>query len=290
MIPPRFEYHAPASLDEAVGLLDRYGGEAKVLAGGQSLLPLMKLRLAGPKALVDLSRIPGLSYIREDGDFLRIGSMTRTNDLIDSDLVRSSYPILSDAASIIADPLVRNLGTVGGNVSHGDPANDLPACMIALRAAYELRGPRGPRTVPAEGFYLDTFATALEPNEVLAEIRLPRARPGRGGAYAMLEKRAGDFSIAGVAAVLTEVGGRIEEAGLALTAVGPTVLRPREAEDSLHGHAPDDAAFRRAAELARDASHPSADLRGSAEYKRAMVAILAVRALERAHERARGGR
>jgi carbon-monoxide dehydrogenase medium subunit len=290
MIPQAFEYYAPASLEEAVGILDRLGGEGKVLAGGQSLLPLMKLRLAAPKAVVDLNRIPGLAYLREKGDLLRIGALARTNDLNGSDLIHARYPILSDAASVIADPLVRNLGTVGGNLSHGDPLNDLPACMIALRATYVVRGPGEIRTVPAEAFYVDTFATALEPNEILVEVQVPRARPGRGTAYAKLEKRAGDFPIAGVAAVLTEASGKIEEAGLGLTAVGPTALRAREAEDSVWGLAAGNAAFQRAAGLARDASRPVADLRGSVEYKRAMVALLARRALQRAHERARGRR
>ncbi len=290
MIPPRFEYHAPASLDEAIGLLERYGGEAKVLAGGQSLLPLMKLRVAGPRALVDLNRIPDLAYVREEGGALRIGALARTNDLNDSDLVRSRYPILSDAASVIADPLVRNLGTVGGNAAHGDPSNDLPACMIALRATYVVRGPKGTRTVPAGEFYLDTFSTALGPSEVLTEVRVPQARPGQGAAYVKLEKRAGDFPIVGIAASLVEAGGTVAEAGIGLTAVGPTALRAADAEAALAGQAPGDAAFRRAADLARDASRPVSDLRGSAEYKRAMVALLTRRALERAHARARGGR
>jgi len=290
MIPPRFEYHAPASLDEAIGLLDRYAGDAKILAGGQSLLPLMKLRLAGPRALVDLNRIPGLAYVREEGGLLRIGALARTNDLNDSDLVRTRYPILSDAAAVISDPLVRNMGTVGGNAAHGDPSNDLPACMIALRAAYLVRGPNGTRTVPAQEFYLDTFATALAPNEVLTEIQIPQARPGQGTAYIKLEKRAGDFPIVGIAASLVEAGGTIAEAGIGLTAVGPTALRAADAEAALAGHAPDDAAFRRAADLAQDIARPVSDLRGTAEYKKAMVGLLMRRALERAHGRARGGR
>ncbi len=290
MIPPKFEYYAPASLEDAVNLLDRFGGEAKVLAGGQSLLPLLKLRLAEPKALIDLNRIPNLAYIREEGDRLRIGALTRTNDLNDSDLVRSHYPIFTDAAAVIADPLVRNMGTVGGNLSHGDPENDLPACMIALGATYLVRGPNGDRTVPADAFYVDTFTTALEPNEVLVEVQVPRTRPGQGTAYIKLEKRAGDFPIVGVAASLTESHGKIEKAGLGLTAVGPTALKAGEAETSLSGHTPDEASFRRAAELARAASRPVTDLRGPAEYKKAMVGVLALRALHLAHQRAAGGR
>ncbi len=289
MIPPHFEYYAPTSVDDAIELLDRFGGDAKVLAGGQSLLPVMKLRLAEPMALVDINRIPNLAYIREDGDSLKIGALTRTNDLNDSELIRTRYPLFSDAASVIADPLVRNMGTVGGNVSHGDPANDLPACMLALGANFLVKGPKSPRTIPAQEFYVDTFTTALEPNEILLEIKIPKARTGQGSAYVKLEKRAGDFPIVGVAANLLELGGKIERAGIGLTAVGSTALKANEAEKALTGHAPEEAAFRRAAELARDASHPVSDLRGPAEYKKAMVAVLTRRALHQAHARVRGG-
>lgn len=290
MIPPRFEYYAPASLDEAVKVLDRYGGEAKVLAGGQSLLPVMKLRLAEPKALVDINRIPDLAYIREEGEILRIGALARTNDLNGSDVVRRRYPILADAAQVIADPLVRNLGTVGGNVAHGDPANDLPACMLALGAHFVARGPKGARTIPAREFYVDTFTTALEPNEILAELRIPKARAGQGAAYRKLEKRAGDFPIVGVAANLVLGSkGTIEAAGLGLTAVGPTAIYAARASESLVGKAPEDAAFQGAASLAMEVARPTSDLRGPAEYKRAMVGVLARRALRTAAERARGG-
>jgi aerobic carbon-monoxide dehydrogenase medium subunit len=276
-------------VDEAVELLDRFGGEAKILAGGQSLLPVMKLRLAGPKALVDINRIANLAYIKESGDVLRLGATTRTNDLNDSALIHRSYPILSDAAAVIADPLVRNLGTVGGNASHGDPANDLPACFIALGASYQLKGPGGSRSVSADAFYTDTFTTVLESNELLTEILVPKAAAGRGNAYAKLEKRAGDFPIAGVAANLTLAAGKITDARIGLTAVGPTALLAKEAGDALGGHAPDEATFRRAADLAMKAAQPVADLRGPADYKRAMIGVLTRRALHRAAERARGG-
>jgi carbon-monoxide dehydrogenase medium subunit len=290
MIPPRFEYFAPATIDEAIQILDRFEGEAKVLAGGQSLLPVMKLRLAEPRALVDINRIPNLAFIREDAKSLRIGATTRTNDLNDSDLIHKRYPILSDAAYEIADPLVRNMGTVGGNVSHGDPANDLPACMIALGAIFHLRGPKGDRTVPAPEFYQDTFVTALAPNELLHEIEIPKAKAGQGNAYVKLEKRVGDFPIVGIAAnLLIGSKGVIQAAGLALTAVGPTVLKAVDAERHLVGKAPDEAAFARASELAKGIASPTSDLRGPAEYKKAMVGVLTRRALHRAAERARGG-
>jgi len=289
MIPPRFEYFAPSTLDEAVEILGRYGGEAKVLAGGQSLLPVMKLRLAEPKALVDINRIPNLAYIREDGGWLRIGATSRTNDLNDSDIVKRRYPILTDAAAVIADPLVRNMGTVGGNVSHGDPANDLPACMLALGAQFVVRGPKGTRTIPALSFYQDTFVTALEPDEILTEIQIPTHRAGQGTAYEKLEKRAGDFPIVGVAVSLLHSGRKIESAGIGLTAVGPTALHAKAAGDSLVGQTPGDAAFRRAAELAMQIAQPVTDLRGPAEYKRAMIGVFAQRALKTASKRAGGG-
>lgn len=290
MIPPRFEYHAPASLDEAVELLDRYGGEAKVLAGGQSLLAVMKLRLAEPKALVDINRIPNLAYIHEESGFLKIGATTPTNDLNDSELVRSRYPILCDAASVIADPIIRNMGTVGGNISHGDPANDLPACMLALGAQFVAKGPGATRTIPAEEFYQDTFVTALEPNEILTEIQIPKARAGQGTAYFKLEKRAGDFPIVGVAANLVLGSkGTFESAAIGLTAVGPTALKAKRAGEYLVGRRPDEAEFLHAAGLAQEIAQPVSDLRGPAEYKRAMVGVLARRALTLASQRTRGG-
>ena len=290
MIPPRFEYFAPSSVDEAVQLLDRFGGEAKVLAGGQSLLGVMKLRLAEPKALIDINRIPDLAYIREDAKFLKIGATTRTNDLNDSELIHTRYPILSDAGYGIADPLVRNMGTVGGNVSHGDPANDLPACMLALGAQFVVHGPKGTRTIPAHAFYKDTFVTALESNEILTEIEIPKARAGQGNAYVNLEKRVGDFPIVGVAAnlVLTSKG-TVELAGLGLTAIGPTALKATDAERHLVGKAPEDAVLDQAAKLAQGIAQPVSDLRGPAEYKLAMVRVLARRALHSARNRARGG-
>ena len=290
MIPPRFEYYAPASIDEAVKVLDRFGGEAKVLAGGQSLLPVMKLRLAEPKALVDLNRIPELAFIREDDKHLRIGAMTRTNDLLDSQLLKERYPIFQDAAFDIADPIVRNMGTVGGNVSHGDPANDLPACMLALEALYLVKGPKSSRTIPAKEFYQDTFVTVLEPNEILVEIHVPKARAREGAAYVKLEKRVGDFPMVGVAARLAlDAAGTVEHAGLGLTAVGPTVLKAVEAEKHLVGKKADEAAFEKAAERAEAIALPTSDLRGPADYKKSMVRVLARRALRLARDRAGGG-
>lgn len=290
MIPPQFEYYAPRTVDEAVALLSRFDGEAKVLAGGHSLIPLMKLRLAEPHVLVDINRIPDLSYIREEGNHLKIGAVTRTNDLLESSLLRKSYPILTDAAQEIADPLVRNLGTVGGNVCHGDPGNDLPACMIALGAEMEVVSAGGSRTVPASSFYKETFVTAVEPTEVLVEVRIPKARPRQGNAYHKIEKRVGDFAMAGAAAnLLLDASGRIEAAGIALTGVGPTPIHATKAGESLVGNAPDEAHLAQASRLAEEAAHPSSDLRGPQEYKRAMAGVLTRRVLERASARAKGG-
>ncbi len=290
MHPPKFEYIAPASLDEAIRVLQQYDGDAKLLAGGQSLLPLMKLRLARPRALVDLGRIPDLAYVREEGGSLRIGAMTRTNDLGASGPVRSRYPILSDAASVIADPLVRNMGTVGGNLSHGDPSNDLPACMVALDATYALQGPTGARTVRAREFYRDTFVTALGDQEILTEIRIPAARAGQGNAYVKLERRAGDFPIVGIAAnLVVDPGGAVREAGLGLTAVGPTVLDASSACNSLLGRRAGEADIAAVARQARALSKPVSTLQGTAEYKGRMVELFTRKAVDRAYRRARGG-
>ena len=290
MIPPQFEYYAPRSVDEAVAQLQRFDGEAKVLAGGHSLIPLLKLRLAQPQAVIDINRIPGLAYIREDGNLLKIGATTRTNDLLGSDLLRRSYPIFTDAAHQIADPLVRNLGTVGGNVCHGDPGNDLPACMLALGAEMAVVGPNGPRSIPAAQFYKDTFVTALGPTDLLVEVRIPKARPHQGTAYHKIEKRVGDFAMAGAAASLVlDANGRVESAGIGLTNVGPTALLAADAAKSLIGQAPDDPHLAQASQLAERQAQPSADLRGPVDYKRAMAGVLTHRVLQRAVARAKGG-
>lgn len=290
MIPASFDYHAPGTLAEAVSLLDRHGEEAKVLAGGQSLLPLLKLRLGQAAHLVDIGRIPDLAYIKEEGGSLRIGAATVEAALERSDLIRSKYPILLETALVIADPLVRNRATVGGNLAHGDPANDHPATMLALGAEIVARGPRGERTIPIAKFFTGLFTTALAPNEILTEIRIPVSPPGSGGAYEKLERKVGDFATAGAAAHVT-LGkkGEVERAGIGLTNAGPTPVKAREAEDYLRGKKPDDATIAEAARLAARAAAPSADRRGSVEYKREMARVLAARALRRAVQRA-GGR
>jgi carbon-monoxide dehydrogenase medium subunit len=289
MIPGKFEYHAPSDVPGAIALLQSYGEEAKLLAGGQSLIPLMRFRLAQPAHLVDIGRIDGLADLKESDGFLRIGAMTREADLDSSPLIADRYPILTDATAVIADPLVRNLATVGGNLAHADPANDHPAVMLALRAEVVAQGKGGQRTIPIDDFFVDTFTTALAHDELLVEIRVPQPTPSSGGAYQKLERKVGDFAIAGVAAhVVLNTQGGFDQVGIGLTNVGPTPLRAARAEAALLAAGPDEASLRRAGELAAQEAQPADDLRGPADYKRAVVRTLTVRALRRAIERARG--
>lgn len=291
MIPPSFDYYAPTTVDEAVGLLARHGSEAKILSGGMSLIPLMKLRLAEPPYLIDINRIPGLGYMKEEDGFLRIGALTREAELERSALLRSQYPILVDTTAVIADPLVRNRATVGGNLAHGDPANDHPATMLALEAEVVATGPKGERKIPIANFFTGLFTTALDPNEILTEIRIPIPAPQSGGAYCKLERKVGDFATAAVAVQLTLREGDVcERVGIGLTNVGPTPIKAKKAEEVLRGHKIDSEAIKRVAQLASEESQPRADLRGSEEYKRDLVRVLTIRALHRALERARGGR
>jgi aerobic carbon-monoxide dehydrogenase medium subunit len=288
MIPPSFDYHAPGTVPEAVALLGRLGDEAKVLSGGQSLLPLMKLRFARPAHLVDIGRIPGLDYIKEEGGFLKIGALVREAALEASALVREKYAILADTASVIADPLVRNLATVAGNLAHGDPANDHPATMLALGAEVVATGPKGQRTIPIAKFFVGLFTTALAPDEILTEIRIPTPPAGSGGAYVKLERKVGDFATAGAAAQVTLKDGVIQKAGLGLTSAAPTPLKAADAEAYLAGKKPDDAVLAEAGRLAAAAAKPTADRRGAVEYKKEMARVLAVRALRKALQRAGG--
>ena len=290
MIPAAFEYHRPSTLQDAVALLARLGEDAKVLAGGQSLIPLMKLRLVSPRHVVDLNRIPGLGSIAERDGALVIGALVRESELEASDVVRRRLPILADACRVIADPLVRNLATVGGNLAHGDPANDHPAAMLALEAEVVAVGPRGSRRIPAERFFTGPLSTALEPGEILTEIRVPLPPPRSGGAYLKMERKVGDFATAAVGVQLTLAdGGTCAHAGIGLTNVGPTPIKARRAEARLRGRPVDEAAVREAAQAAADESDPAADLRGPVEYKRDLVRVLTARALRRALERAGAG-
>ena len=291
MIPAGFDYHAPATIGEATALLSRLGEDAKVLSGGQSLIPLLKLRLASPLHLIDINRIPGLAYVRESDGALRIGALAREVDLDESDVVRERYPLLADATRVIADPLVRNLATVAGNLAHGDPANDHPAVMLALGAEITATGPSGTRRIPIGSFFKGPFETALKPDELLTEIRVPAPMPRSGGAYVKLERKVGDFATAAVAAQITLAGdGTVAEIGIALTNVGMNPIKEEKAEAALRGKRPDAAAIKEAAQLASDAARPEPDLRGSVEYKKDVVRVLTMRALRKAIERAGGGK
>jgi carbon-monoxide dehydrogenase medium subunit len=270
-----------------MALLARLGEDAKVLSGGQSLIPLMKLRLASPAHLVDINAIPGLSGIREADGFLRIGALTRESDLEESEIVRTRYPLLHDTSKVIADPIVRNLATIGGNLAHGDPANDHPATMLALGAEIVAVGPKGERRMPIATVFTGPFETGLKPNEILVEIRVPIPPARSGGAYLKLERKVGDFATAAVAVQVTlGANGACEQAGIGLTNVGLTPIKATKAEASLKGKALDESAIKQAAELASQAAEPSADLRGSVEYKKDLVRVLTARALRKAAERA----
>jgi aerobic carbon-monoxide dehydrogenase medium subunit len=286
MIPAAFDYHAPSTIGDATALLAKLGEDAKILSGGQSLIPLMKLRLASPTHVVDINGIPGLAYLREAEGVLRIGGLTRESELEESDLIRARYPLLHDTSKVIADPLVRNLATVGGNLAHGDPANDHPATMLALGAELVVVGAKGERRIPIGSFFTGPFATSLEPDEILVEIRVPAPARHSAGAYLKLERKVGDFATAAVAAQLTlGAGGTCDQVGIGLTNVGLTPIKAAKAEAALRGEKPDEATIKRAAELAAEASEPAADLRGSVEYKRDLVRVLTARALRRALER-----
>jgi aerobic carbon-monoxide dehydrogenase medium subunit len=290
MIPPPFEYYAPTTAEEAIDLLQRFGPEAKILSGGMSLIPLMRLRLAAPRHLIDINRIAGLAEIKEADGVLTIGALAREADLERSELVRAKYPLLAETAAVIGDPLVRNRATVAGNLAHADPANDHPATMLALAAEVVATGPAGERRIPITDFFTGFFATALDPAEILTEIRVPIPPPRSGGAYVKLERKVGDFATAGVAAQLALGGDDVcVQVRIGLTNVGSMPIRARQAEEVLRGTRADPAVVRRAAESAAEASDPSPDLRGPAEYKRDLVRVLTVRALNRALEQARRG-
>ena len=291
LIPGPFDYVVANSVSDAVSLLQQHGDEAKILAGGQSLIPLLRFRLAAPSILVDINRIADLEYIQETDNTLHIGALTREAELENSDLIRERYPILLDTSSLIADPVVRNWATVGGNLAHADPGNNHPATMLALGASVVAVGPDGERIIPVDEFFTgSSFETTLRPNEILTEIRVPGPTDQSGGAYFQLERKVGDYAIAGVAAyVRLNNAGQVTYAGIGLTNVGPTPIKARNAEQFLLGKALDDASIHQVADMAAAAAQPTSDTRGPAEYKRAMVRTLAVRALQKAHGRATGG-
>jgi carbon-monoxide dehydrogenase medium subunit len=286
MIPPAFDYHAPRTVGEAVALLGSLGSDAKLLAGGHSLLPMMKLRFAQPAHLIDLNRIDSLRGIREDGATIRIGAMTVENDLITSPALQARVPLLPEAAALIADPQVRNRGTIGGDIAHGDPANDHPALSLALDASFVIAGPNGERTVKADDFFLGLYTTALAEDEILVEIRVPAFTPKTGWGYEKLKRKTGDWATAGAAVVLRLDGGTVSYARIGLTNVGPTALRATDAEAALVGRRLDDASIDAAAAAAMAICDPAEDLRGDREYKTAMAGQMVRRAIRAAAARA----
>ena len=288
MIPPAFDYFRPNTVPEAVALLQQHGSNAKILSGGQSLIPMMKLRLARPGCLIDINRIPGLSYIREDGGFLKIGGLTRESDLEASAVVKSKYPLLLDTVGVIADPQVRNLATVGGNLAHGDPANDHPATMLALGAQVVATGAKGERVIAIEEFFVSLFTTALKQDEILTEIRIPAPPAKSGGAYFKIERKVGDFATAAVAVQLTlGASGAVQKVGIGLTNAGPKPVKAKKAEEFLKGKKLEASVVDQAAQLASEEAQPSSDLRGPAEYKKGLVKELTKRAIAKAAERAK---
>ena len=288
MIPPSFEYYAPRSIGEALSLLSRLGSESKLLAGGHSLLPMMKLRFAQPAHLIDLNRIPDLRGIREEGGELVVGAMTTEAELIGSSLIRNKVPLLAEGAGSIADPQVRYRGTIGGDISHGDPGNDHPAIMLALDAAFVLTGPKGQRTVKADGYFLGLYQTQLAADEILTQIRIPIPAAGSGWSYQKLKRKTGDFATAAAAVMLQMNGGRVARVAIGLTNLAPTALRAHDAEAALTGRALNEVSLGEAARLAMSICNPTPDQRGDVAYKTAMCGEMTRRALQAAAARATG--
>jgi carbon-monoxide dehydrogenase medium subunit len=278
MIPATFEYAAPSSLAEVIDLLQQHGDDAKLLAGGHSLLPLMKLRLSAPSMLIDLAGVPDLRYIREDGDTIAVGAMTPYVEVETSELVRRRVPLLAQAAGLVGDTQVRNRGTIGGAVAHADPAGDIPTVITALDGEVVARGPEGERVIAARDFFQHVFTSALGPDEVIAEIRVP-IDENAAQHYQKFRRRAIDWAIVGVAVSLVRADGSISSAAVALTNVGPTPMRATATEEALRGQPPTEETIRSAAELAAEGLDPSADLHASSEYKKHLARVLTRRAL-----------
>ena len=282
--PGPFEYERATSVDGAIAALAEHGPEARLIAGGHSLLPMMKLRLASPEHLIDINDLE-LSYIEERMTEIRVGALTRHNELLESDLLATRFPVFRDAEQVIADPVVRNRGTIGGSLCQADAAEDLSAVCAALKATVVIKGPNGERTVGMDGFYLGPFTTAVGADEMLTEVRLP-LRQGAGSAHEKVERRAGDFAIAAVSAALWLQGGTIADAGIALAALGPATIIASRAEELLRGKAPSEELFAQAGEIAKEDCAPLADGRGPIDYKRHLAGVLTTRALRHAAARA----
>ena len=287
MVASAFDYHAPSTVEEALALLSD-NADAKVLAGGHSLIPMMKLRLSEPSALVDIGRIDGLSYINESGGALAIGGTTSYVDIMNSDAVQQNAPVLAEAAAIVADPQVRNMGTIGGSLAHSDPAADLPAVMLALGAEMVATSSGGSRTISADDFFVDLFTTALEPNEILTEVRIPAQGVGSGAAYAKMANKASHFAIVGVAASVTVSGGSVTAARIGVTGSGSSASRASDSEARLVGSSGDGDAIRSAAGRASNGIEMNEDIHASAEYREHLTKVYALRAITAAVERASG--
>jgi aerobic carbon-monoxide dehydrogenase medium subunit len=287
MYPASFEYFAPTTLDEALVLLEEYGDEGKVLAGGQSLIPLMKLRFAAPRALIDINGVSELDQLEEQDGSLHIGALVRHKTCERSDLLRGRYGTLGDAAPMISDPIVRNRGTVGGSLAHADPQGDWGSVMLAMRAEIVAKGPSGTRTIPIDEFFQGPFTTSLEPSEILTDVHVPDPGARAAGTYLKLERKVGDFATVGVAVQVSFSNGSVDRAGIALTGVGPMNIRAEEAEQALAGQTLDEEAISEAARLAAEAARPRTDLRGTEEYKRNVVRVFTARGLRKAAEVAR---
>lgn len=289
MYPAAFDYHAPSTLDEAIKLLAEGDGDVKVLAGGHSLLPLMKLRLAQPRAVVDIGRISGLSGVRLEGNSIVIGALTTHAEVARSSEIQQRLPLLAECASHIGDLQVRNKGTIGGSLAHADPAGDLPAVALALEAEITARGPNGERTIGAGDFFVDLLTSALEPSEILTSIRLPLLPAGAGSAYLKFDHPASHYALCGVAAVLVVHGGTVAEARVGITGVGPKAYRASSVEAALQGQPANADSFAQAAGGAADGQDVLGDLHASSEYRAHLARVFARRALEAALERARAG-
>jgi carbon-monoxide dehydrogenase medium subunit len=284
MYPASFEYFAPTTLDEAIGLLGEYGDEGKVLAGGQSLIPLMKLRFASPRAIIDINGLAELERLEEQGGSLHIGALVRHKTCERSELLRGRYGTLGDAAPMISDPIVRNRGSVGGSLAHADPQGDWGSVMLAVGAEIVARGPDGTRTIPIDEFFQGPFTTSLEPNEILTDVHIPDPGARSVGTYLKLERKVGDYATVGVAVHVSFSNGSVDRAGIALTGVGPTNIRAEAAEQALAGQALDDAAISEAARLAAEGARPRTDVRGTEDYKRNVVRVFTARGLRKAAE------
>lgn len=288
MIPGKFEYFAPATLPEAISLLSEHGSAAKILAGGQSLIPAMRFRLSTPEILIDINRIAGLDYIQENNGHLAIGALTREAELDKVALIREKYPLLADTARVIADPLVRNMATLGGNLAHADPANDHPATALCYGARIVAVGPNGERVIAIDDFFTGLFENSLAPGEILKEIQIPTPPANSGGAYLKIERKVGDYAVAAVAVQLTLDGDVCKAVRIGLTNVSAIPMRAKNAEAALLGKILDEAAIKAAGAAAAEECDPNGDLRGTVEYKRDLVRVIIKRALRTAIKRAKG--